>query len=227
MDSWSKETNSPSEDVSFYLSWLNKAQSGIGIATVFSYHPPVVVPPPSYGRSLTLYSSLWTILVLHLLLIHAYTWVHVPLAAPSDVLWVAMTQIALFRGHVHINGARMLVVGIYCGGDNLSWNCSSTILPWLTHCTYAFPWDDLGDYPWWCAAFSFRDLGLPRTGLSSVTSPSSLDLTRSSSNISFSSALALDLIWNWPRLPNSSAPQSQFAINFFVKKSLIENCGLI
>ena len=29
--------------------------------------------PPSYGRPLTLYSSLWTILVLHLLVIHAYT----------------------------------------------------------------------------------------------------------------------------------------------------------
>ena len=34
---------------------------------------PSVVPPFSYGRPLTLYSSLWTILVLHLLVIHAYT----------------------------------------------------------------------------------------------------------------------------------------------------------
>ena len=57
VDSWSEETNPPSEDVSFYLSCLNKAQRGIGIATVFSYHPPVIVPP-HYGRSLTLYSSL-------------------------------------------------------------------------------------------------------------------------------------------------------------------------
>ena len=66
--------------------------------------------PPSYGRPLTLYSSLWTILVLHLLVIQAYTWVHVPSVTPFDVLWVAMTQITLFRGHVHINGARMLAV---------------------------------------------------------------------------------------------------------------------
>ena len=29
--------------------------------------------PPSYGRPFTLYGSLWTILVLHLLVIHAYT----------------------------------------------------------------------------------------------------------------------------------------------------------
>ena len=82
---------------------------------------PSGCPPPSYGRPLTLYSSLWTILVLHLLVIHAYTWVHVPSATPSNVLWVAITQIALSRGHVHINGVRMLTVGIYCGGDNLSW----------------------------------------------------------------------------------------------------------
>ena len=68
--------------------------------------------PPSHGRSLTLYSSLWTILVLHLLVIHAYTWVHVPSATPSDVLWAEVTQIALFRSHVHINGVRMLAVGI-------------------------------------------------------------------------------------------------------------------
>ena len=75
-----------------------------------SFSFPLVLPP--YGRSLILYSSLWTILVLHLLVIHAYTWVHVPSATPSDVLWVVMTQIALFKGHAHINGARMLAVDI-------------------------------------------------------------------------------------------------------------------
>ena len=68
--------------------------------------------PPSCGEPLTLYSSFWTILVLHLLVIHAYTWVHVPSTTHSDVLWVAVTQITLFRGHVHINGTMMLVVGI-------------------------------------------------------------------------------------------------------------------
>ena len=66
----------------------------------------------SYGRPLTLYSYLWTILVPHLLVIHAYTWVHILSATPSNVLWVAVTQITLFLGHVHINGAKMLAVGI-------------------------------------------------------------------------------------------------------------------
>ena len=69
-------------------------------------------PPPFYGRSLTLYSSLWTIMVLHLLVIHTYTWMHIPSATSSDILWVVVTQIALFRGHVHINKVRMLAVGI-------------------------------------------------------------------------------------------------------------------
>ena len=73
---------------------------------------PFSLRSPSYGRPLTLYSSLWTILILHLLVIYAYTWVHVPSATPSNVLWVAITQIALSRGHVYINRARMLVVGI-------------------------------------------------------------------------------------------------------------------
>ena len=56
---------------------------------VSSFLPPVV--PPSNGRSLTLYSYIWTILVLHLLVIQAYTWVHIPLATPSDILWVVVT----------------------------------------------------------------------------------------------------------------------------------------
>ena len=64
------------------------------------------------GCSLTLYSSFWTILVLHLLVIYAYTWVHIPSAIPSDVLRAMVTQVALSRGHVHINGARMLAMGI-------------------------------------------------------------------------------------------------------------------
>ena len=60
----------------------------------------------------TLYSFFWTILALHLLVIHAYTWVHVPFTTLSDVLWVVVIQITLFRGHIHINGTRMLAVSI-------------------------------------------------------------------------------------------------------------------
>ena len=47
----------------------------------------LLLPPPlSCGGPLTLYSSFWTILVLHLLVIHVYTRVHVPSATLSDVL---------------------------------------------------------------------------------------------------------------------------------------------
>ena len=68
--------------------------------------------PPSCGRSLTLYGSLRSILILHLLVILAHTWVRVPSVTPSDVLWAAVTQIALFRGHVYISGVGMLAMGI-------------------------------------------------------------------------------------------------------------------
>ena len=67
--------------------------------------------PPLRVFSYIIYFFL-TILVLHLLVIHTYTWVHVPSATPSGVLRAVVTQIALSRGHVHINGARMLAVGI-------------------------------------------------------------------------------------------------------------------
>ena len=68
-------------------------------------------PPPYWGRSLTLYISHRSILFLHLLVIHAHTWVHVPSTTPSDILWAVMTQITLSKRHVHISGARMLPVG--------------------------------------------------------------------------------------------------------------------
>ena len=70
MNLWFEEMNPPSEDVSFYIDWLNRVQGGLGS---LQCSPETLPPPPSYGRSLTLYSSLWTILVLHLLVIHAYT----------------------------------------------------------------------------------------------------------------------------------------------------------
>ena len=74
--------------------------------------PPREPKPPSYGRSLALCISFWSILILHLLVIHTHTWVHVPSATPSNTLWAVETQIVLSRGHVHINGVRTLAVGI-------------------------------------------------------------------------------------------------------------------
>ena len=68
-------------------------------------------PPLNWGRSLTLYISLRSILVQHLLVIHAHTWVHIPSATPSNVLWAVVTRITLARCHVHISGAKMLAVG--------------------------------------------------------------------------------------------------------------------
>ena len=80
--------------------------------TWVSFIPPPL-PAPFFVGDLSPYMVFFqSILILHLLVILAHTWVHVPSAAPSDVLWAAVTQIALFRGHIYISGAKMLIVGI-------------------------------------------------------------------------------------------------------------------
>ena len=58
--------------------------------------------------SVVIYPSLPFILLLHLSVIHAHTRVHVPSATLSSTLWVVVSPIALSRGHIHINGVRVL-----------------------------------------------------------------------------------------------------------------------
>ena len=63
-------------------------------------------PPPSHEGSLTLYSSIWIIFILHLLIIWALTWVLVPSDTFSGFLWVVVAKTALFKGLLHINVVR-------------------------------------------------------------------------------------------------------------------------
>ena len=63
-----------------------------------------------YGGSLTLYSSFWTILILHLLIIWAIAWVPVPSDTLSGFLWVVVAKTALFRGLLNISAARKVAV---------------------------------------------------------------------------------------------------------------------
>ena len=84
-----------------------KQRSGTNlIATVFSFS----FSPLSHRRSLTLYSSLWTILILHLLIIWALTWVPVPSNTLFGFLWVVIAKATLFKGLLHINAAKRVVV---------------------------------------------------------------------------------------------------------------------
>ena len=62
-----------------------------------------------HGGSLLLYSSSWTILNLHLLIIWATTWVLVPSDTPSGFLWIKIVKAILFRNLFHINVVRKLV----------------------------------------------------------------------------------------------------------------------
>ena len=66
--------------------------------------PPVSGPPSLCAVSLVIYSSLPFILLLHLLVIHAYPQVHVPSAILFGALWVTVAPIALSRDHIHIKG---------------------------------------------------------------------------------------------------------------------------
>ena len=60
---------------------------------------------------LTLYSSFWTILILHLLIIWVITWVFVPSDTLFSFLWVVVVKATLFKGLFHINAVRKLAVG--------------------------------------------------------------------------------------------------------------------
>ena len=75
------------------------------ILSLFVWSPP-------HGGSLTLYSSLWTILILHLLIIWALTWVHVPSNAFFGFLWVVVAKTVLFRDLLNTNVARK-VTAVY------------------------------------------------------------------------------------------------------------------
>ena len=52
---------------------------------------------PSHGGSLTLYSSLWTILTIHLFIIWALIWVPVPSDTLFGFLWVVLAKLPCLR----------------------------------------------------------------------------------------------------------------------------------
>ena len=94
-------------------SFGNDGEGCYGWCIAFSFHDTSsprtwrssVISPNSVGPSLI-------ILLLHLSVIQAYPWVHVPSAILSGVLWAVVAPIALPRGHIHINGVRVLAVCI-------------------------------------------------------------------------------------------------------------------
>ena len=67
---------------------------------------------PPCVASAVIYFSLLFILLLHLSIIHAYPQVHVLSAILSSILWAVVAPIVLYRGHIHINGVRVLAVCI-------------------------------------------------------------------------------------------------------------------
>ena len=97
---WGRESPTPLDQTGF--SFLS-----LGLPLLLSRPSPLL-----WVISVVIYSSLPFIFLLHLSVIHAYPQVHVPSVILSGALWVAVAPIALSRGHIHINGVRVLARGI-------------------------------------------------------------------------------------------------------------------
>ena len=100
-------SSAQSEEVHSRLYWLKMVINMAQTATVLCL---TNFPSTLHGESLILYSYIWTILILHLLIIWVTTWVFVLSDTPSGLLWVEVAKTTLFRGFLHINAARVLVV---------------------------------------------------------------------------------------------------------------------
>ena len=97
-----------------------------------SFHAPASLPlfffylppPPSFGDFYTLYRPLFAIWALHLLIIQASTWAPILSDTSFSPLWVVVVKATLFRGFLHINAARNVVVvySMWCGGDSFCWD---------------------------------------------------------------------------------------------------------
>ena len=100
-------SSAQSDEVCSRIYWLKMVTNMAQTATVLSL---TNFWSPLREGSLILYSSIWIILIIHLLIIKATTWVFVPSNTPSGLLWVEVTKAGLFRGLLHINMAKVLVV---------------------------------------------------------------------------------------------------------------------
>ena len=136
-------SSAQSEEVRSRVYWLKMVTNMAQTATVLCL---TNFPSPLHGGSLILYSYIWTILILHLLIIWATTWVLVLSDNLSGLLWVEVAKATLFRGFLHINAARVLVVE-YLMGETAVFP-GIALPPYssvLTCYTYLFLWEALED----------------------------------------------------------------------------------
>ena len=124
-----------------------------------------------------------------------------------------VTKAALFRGPFLINAARTLVGCIQCRGDSFSLNCSHTIPPCVSFCTYPFFWGRFGKMPLTACRPFLLGSRVPRIRSSLASSLGHLGFPRTSSGIFPSSARALGSVQSEPGLLSSLAPQGVFYPN--------------
>ena len=77
---------------------------------LFLFSFPIFFDPPFMGSLLPYIVSFLTILIVHLLIIQTFTQVSIPSVLFSGSLGMVVVKNTLFRGLLHINVARKVVV---------------------------------------------------------------------------------------------------------------------
>ena len=161
---------------------------------------------PFLWGPLALYTSSPLILAIHLLIMQVATWMPIPSAAFLSLLWVATDRVMLLRVI-----SSLMRLDCQLRVFNAEVTAFPRIAPpprphsWPTMLVLLFRTSGRAVFGG-CAAFSFRDLGWPRTRSSSAMSSSSLDLPYLYSDVSSSLTWALGSIWDRSGLLSPSAP---------------------
>ena len=126
---------SPQPSSEEHVAWLQRFQRWYKLLQYSLF----LIPDPFFsfffsftGGFLTLYIPFQLILAFHLLIMQVTTWMLVLSAAFPNLLWVAATKVALFKGHFLINAARTLL---------WAFNTEVTVSPWIAPppCSHGWP----------------------------------------------------------------------------------------
>ena len=181
-----------------------------GASLLFLGLPPPFFAPPLWVVSVVIYSSLPFILLLHLLVLHAYSQVHVLSAILSDGLWATVASIVLSRGHIHIEGGQ----GVSCAHLIWRWQLLGAASPpiplWLAHMAWNLFGDPRVDVLGRNGSFFSHDFCLPRTGSSSAVRFGNLDSLHFIAGHFFLFGVGLGFEMEWAEASRTFWPHSIF-----------------
>ena len=209
MDSWSEETNSPSEDVSFYLAWLNRARRA-DVSLSFSFWSP-----PSLAGVLLHY--IWFFLDYPGSTLVSHPCLYLSARPISHSFW---RSVSCGDPDSTVQGScpRKWGQDVSCVYFMRRWQLILELLfhysPMAVSLHLCFPLGRSRRLPLGACRFLLLWSRFVENRIVSTTSPGSSNLLRSSSNISSSLAWALGLLWNGPGLPDSWPHKTQKSLFF-------------